>query len=109
MRDLFIGVNALIIGLPGLPAEFVAGFERLARSRRRRDPKARTSPSTLLQHLTKADIARRPTGSGWTRRSATAAMTRCRTVAGCATLAGFVPKGFADAGLPDPTHYAAAP
>jgi 7-cyano-7-deazaguanine synthase len=108
--DIFIGVNALdYSGYPDCRPAFIAQFERLANLATKAgvEGEAFTIHAPLLD-LTKADIAREaqrlgldaalshscydPTADG----GACGACDACRLRA----------KGFADAGLPDPTVYA---
>ena len=111
-RDLFIGVNALdYSGYPDCRPEFVAGFEQLARLATKVGSEGEEiSIQAPLQHMTKADIAREAQRLGLDaglshscydpdpQGRACGACDACRLRA----------KGFADAGLPDPTLYAAA-
>jgi 7-cyano-7-deazaguanine synthase len=109
-RDLFIGVNALdYSGYPDCRPEFIAGFEKLANLATKAGVEG--DPFTIhapLQHMTKAEIAIEPR-----RLGLDAAMSHscydplpdgrhCGQCEACRLRA----KGFADAGLPDPTAYA---
>ena len=109
-RDLFIGVNALdYSGYPDCRPEFVDGFEKLARLATKAGTEGRAfTIHAPLQHMTKADIAREaqrlgldaalshscydPQGDG----------SHCGLCDACRLRA----KGFAEAGLVDPTRYA---
>ena len=109
-RDLFIGVNALdYSGYPDCRPEFIAAFEALAN----RATKAGIEGAGFAVHapllaMTKADIAREAQ-----RLSLDAALSHscydpapdgshCGHCDACLLRA----KGFAEAGLPDPTVYA---
>jgi 7-cyano-7-deazaguanine synthase len=109
-RDLFIGVNALdYSGYPDCRPEFIAGFEKLANLA----TKAGVEGDTFrihapLQHMTKAEIALEAR-----RLGLDAAMSHscydplpdgrhCGECDACRLRA----KGFADAGIADPTAYA---
>jgi 7-cyano-7-deazaguanine synthase len=109
-RDLFIGVNALdYSGYPDCRPEFIAGFEKLANLA----TKAGVEGDTFrihapLQHMTKAEIALEAR-----RLGLDAAMSHscydplpdgrhCGECDACRLRA----KGFADAGMADPTAYA---
>ena len=112
-RDLFIGVNALdYSGYPDCRPEFINSFQSLANQATKAGVEG--DPFTIhapLQYLTKADIAREaqrlgldagvshscddPGGDG----GACGACDACRLRA----------KGFDEAGIADPTRYAAAP
>jgi 7-cyano-7-deazaguanine synthase len=109
-RDLFIGVNALdYSGYPDCRPEFVEGFEKLARLATKAGTEGRAfTIHAPLQHMTKADIAREAQ-----RLSLDAARSHscydpqpdgshCGLCDACRLRA----KGFAEAGLPDPTRYA---
>ena len=108
-RDLFIGVNALdYSGYPDCRPEFIAAFEALAN----RSTKAGVEGGGFtihapLQEMTKADIAREAARLGldvglshscYDPREDGAACGNCDA---CRLRA----KGFAEAGLPDPTRY----
>jgi 7-cyano-7-deazaguanine synthase len=93
-RDLFIGVNALdYSGYPDCRPEFVAAFQAMANL------------------ATKADIAREAArlgldaGMSWSCYDPTPDGRHCGLCDSCRLRA----KGFAEAGLADPTLYAAAP
>ena len=109
-RDIFIGVNALdYSGYPDCRPEFIAAFEKLANLATKAGVDgARFTIHAPLQHMTKADIAREARGSASTPGSATAATTlspdgrACGECDACRLRA----KGFAEAGLADPTVYA---
>jgi 7-cyano-7-deazaguanine synthase len=109
-RDLFIGVNALdYSGYPDCRPEFIAGFETLAN----RATKAGVEGECFtvhapLQHMSKADIAREAQ-----RLGLDAAMSHscydplpdgrhCGRCDACRLRS----KGFAEAGIADPTAYA---
>jgi 7-cyano-7-deazaguanine synthase len=112
-RDLFIGVNALdYSGYPDCRPEFVAEFEKLANLATKAGVEGdRFTIHAPLQHLTKADIAREAQ-----RLGLDAAMSHscydplpdgrhCGECDACRLRA----KGFAEAGIADPTAYALSP
>ena len=108
--DLFIGVNALdYSGYPDCRPEFVAGFEQLARLA----TKAGSEGGDItihapLQEMTKADIAREAerlgldVGLSHSCYDPNADGRACGQCDACRLRA----KGFAEAGLKDPTVYA---
>ncbi len=110
-RDLFIGVNALdYSGYPDCRPEFVDGFEKLARLATKAGSEGREfTIHAPLQHMTKADIAREARAAG-SRRGAQPQLLRsaCRTaaIAALCDACRLRAKGFAEAGLADPTRYA---
>jgi 7-cyano-7-deazaguanine synthase len=112
-RDIFIGVNALdYSGYPDCRDEFVVQFERLANVATRAglegDGFAVHRP---LVALTKAGIVREAArlgldaGLSWSCYDPTEQGLHCGLCDSCRLRA----KGFAEAGLSDPTRYAAAP
>jgi len=111
-RDLFVGVNALdYSGYPDCRPEFVEAFEALANKATKAgvegDPFTIHSP---LLHMTKADIAREAArlglDAGVSHSCYDPALDggACGLCDACRLRA----KGFEEAGLPDPTRYAAA-
>jgi 7-cyano-7-deazaguanine synthase len=109
-RDLFIGVNALdYSGYPDCRPEFVDGFEKLARlaTKAGREGRAFTVHAPL-QHMTKADIAREAQRLGLDAALSHSCYdpqadgSHCGLCDACRLRA----KGFAEAGLFDPTRYA---
>jgi 7-cyano-7-deazaguanine synthase len=109
-RDLFVGVNALdYSGYPDCRPEFIAAFQELANHATKAGVEG--DPFTIhapLIHMTKADIAREAERLGldvsishscYDPAPGGAACGRCDA---CRLRA----KGFAEAGLPDPTVYA---
>ena len=109
-RDIFIGVNALdYSGYPDCRPEFIAGFQKLTELATKAGVEG--EPFTIhtpLQHLTKAEIAREAE-----RLRLDAAVSHscydplpdgrhCGECDACRLRA----RGFAEAGLPDPTVYA---
>ena len=112
-RDLFVGVNALdYSGYPDCRPEFIAAFAALANSATKAGVEG--SGFTLhapLQHMTKADIAREAArlgldaGLSHSCYDPAADGGACGACDACRLRA----KGFAEAGLPDPTRYAATP
>lgn len=109
-RDIFIGVNALdYSGYPDCRPEFIAEFERLANLATKAGVEGeRFTIHAPLQHMSKADIAREAR-----RLGLDAALSHscydpapdgraCGRCDACRLRA----KGFADAGLEDPTVYA---
>ena len=112
-RDLFIGVNALdYSGYPDCRPEFIAAFEGLAELATKAgvegDPFRIQAP---LQHMTKADIVREGTrlgldlGLSWSCYDPTPDGKHCGACDSCRLRS----KGFEDAGIADPTVYAARP
>jgi 7-cyano-7-deazaguanine synthase len=109
-RDLFIGVNALdYSGYPDCRPEFIHAFEKLANVATKAGVEGEGfRVHAPLQHMTKADIAREAA-----RLDLDAGMSHscydpsedgraCGLCDACRLRA----KGFAEAGLPDPTVYA---
>ncbi|VVT16712.1 7-cyano-7-deazaguanine synthase [Sphingomonas sp. EC-HK361] len=112
-RDLYIGVNALdYSGYPDCRPEFIAAFEGLAELATKAgvegEPFRIRAP---LQDMTKADIVREGTrlgldlGMSWSCYDPAAGGLHCGLCDSCRLRA----KGFADAGIADPTVYATQP
>jgi 7-cyano-7-deazaguanine synthase len=111
-RDLYIGVNALdYSGYPDCRPEFVSAFEGLAELATKAGVEGQ--PFRIhapLQHMTKADIVREADRLGlnaaisWSCYDPAPGGVHCGQCDSCRLRA----KGFEDAGLPDPTRYAAA-
>jgi 7-cyano-7-deazaguanine synthase len=109
-RDLFIGVNALdYSGYPDCRPEFIAEFERLANLATKAGVEGEpfTLPAPLL-HMTKADIAREAERLGLDAALSHSCYDplpdgrHCGECDACRLRA----KGFAEAGIADPTAYA---
>lgn len=108
-RDLYIGVNALdYSGYPDCRPEFISAFEQLAEFATKAGVEgARFRIHAPLQHMTKADIVREADRLGldpalsWSCYDPAPGGLHCGRCASCRLRA----KGFADAGLPDPTEY----
>jgi 7-cyano-7-deazaguanine synthase len=109
-RDLFIGVNALdYSGYPDCRPEFVAAFERLANQATRDGVEGRTfTIHAPLQHMSKADIAREAQRLGLEAGLSHSCYDPANDGAHCGLCDAcrLRAKGFAEAGLPDPTRYA---
>ncbi|WP_029940103.1 7-cyano-7-deazaguanine synthase QueC [Sphingomonas astaxanthinifaciens] len=111
-RDLFVGVNALdYSGYPDCRPEFVAAFESLANLATKAGVEGEGfTIHAPLQHMTKADIAREAARLGLDAGLSHSCYDpgadggACGECDACRLRA----KGFEDAGLPDPTRYAAA-
>ena len=111
-RDLFIGVNALdYSGYPDCRPEFVAEFEKLAELATKAGVEGQPfKVHAPLQDMTKADIVREAArlgldaGISWSCYDPAPGGVHCGKCDSCRLRA----KGFVDAGLPDPTRYAAA-
>ncbi len=112
-RDIFIGVNALdYSGYPDCRPEFIDGFERLAEvATKAGDGGDGFHIHAPLQHMTKARIAAEAkrlgldAGMSWSCYDPTPDERHCGLCDSCRLRR----QGFAEAGLPDPTDYAAAP
>lgn len=112
-RDLFIGVNALdYSGYPDCRPEFISAFQELAN----RATKAGVEGDDFiihapLQNLTKADIAREAHRLGLDASLSHSCYDPAPDGAHCGLCDAcrLRSKGFAEAGLPDPTRYAAVP
>ncbi|MGN6270343.1 MAG: 7-cyano-7-deazaguanine synthase QueC [Sphingomonas sp.] len=112
-RDIYIGVNALdYSGYPDCRPEFIKGFEKLAELATKAgvegEPFRIHAP---LQHMTKADIAREAArlgldaGMSWSCYDPAPGGLHCGLCDSCRLRS----KGFAEAGLADPTAYATQP
>jgi 7-cyano-7-deazaguanine synthase len=111
-RDLYIGVNALdYSGYPDCRPEFVSAFEGLAELATKAGVEGK--PFRIhapLQHMTKADVVREADRLGlnaaisWSCYDPAPGGVHCGQCDSCRLRA----KGFEEAGLPDPTRYAAA-
>jgi 7-cyano-7-deazaguanine synthase len=112
-RDLFIGVNALdYSGYPDCRPEFVAAFERMANLATRAGVEGDGfTVHTPLIGLSKAQIAREAVrlgldaGMSWSCYDPTDELKHCGLCDSCRLRA----RGFAEAGLADPTLYAEQP
>jgi 7-cyano-7-deazaguanine synthase len=110
-QDIVIGVNALdYSGYPDCRPEFISGFEKLARlATRDGDKGVDFHIHAPLQHMTKADIAAEAArlgmdaGMSWSCYDPTPEGLHCGSCDSCRLRS----KGFVDAGLADPTRYAA--
>ena len=110
--DLLIGVNALdYSGYPDCRPEFVAAFEAMANLATKAgvEGTARYRVHTPLLHLSKAGIVEAATAAGlelgrtWSCYDPTPDGKHCGQCDSCRLRQ----KGFAQAGIPDPTVYAA--
>jgi 7-cyano-7-deazaguanine synthase len=112
-RDLFIGVNALdYSGYPDCRPDFIAAFEATANLGTKAGAEGhRFIVHTPLIDLSKADIVREAArlkldlGMSWSCYDPTPDLEHCGLCDSCRLRA----KGFDEAGLPDPTRYAAGP
>ena len=112
-RDLFIGVNALdYSGYPDCRPEFIAAFERLANLGTKAGVEGdRFTVHTPLIGLTKAGIVREAdrlgldAGMSWSCYDPAPSGEHCGLCDSCRLRS----KGFAEAGLADPTRFAARP
>lgn len=110
-RDLVIGVNALdYSGYPDCRPEFVAAFEDMAALATKAGVEGdRFRIHAPLQYMTKADIVREGTrlgldlGMSWSCYDPAPGGVHCGLCDSCRLRA----KGFEEAGIPDPTRYAA--
>ena len=111
-RDLFVGVNALdYSGYPDCRPAFIAAFEALANQA----TKAGVEGDGFiihapLQYMTKADIAREAARLGLDAGLSHSCYDPADDGAACGLCDAcrLRAKGFEEAGLPDPTRYAAA-
>jgi 7-cyano-7-deazaguanine synthase len=109
-RDLFIGVNALdYSGYPDCRPEFIRAFEKLANVATKAGVEGEGfKVHAPLQHMTKGDIAREAARLGLDAGMSHSCYDpsedgrACGLCDACRLRA----KGFAEAGLPDPTVYA---
>ena len=112
-RDLFVGVNALdYSGYPDCRPEFIAAFEALANTATKAGVEGDGfTIHAPLQHMTKADIAREAArlgldaGMSHSCYDPTEDGAHCGLCDACRLRA----RGFVEAGLTDPTIYAARP
>ncbi|NJS14672.1 MAG: 7-cyano-7-deazaguanine synthase QueC [Sphingopyxis sp.] len=112
-RDIAIGVNALdYSGYPDCRPDFISGFAKLAAlATKTGDEGEAFAIHAPLQYLGKAQIAAEAArlgvdaGLSWSCYDPTPDALHCGLCDSCRLRR----KGFADAGLPDPTRYAAAP
>jgi 7-cyano-7-deazaguanine synthase len=110
-RDLFVGVNALdYSGYPDCRPDFIAAFEALANKATKAGVEGEGfTIHAPLQHMTKADIAREAARLGLDAGLSHSCYdpapdgSACGSCDACRLRA----KGFEEAGLPDPTRYAA--
>lgn len=109
-RDIFVGVNAVdYSGYPDCRPEFIAAFEQLANTATKAGVEGDGfTIHAPLVHMTKADIAREAARLGLDAGQSHSCYDpapdgrACGQCDACRLRA----KGFAEAGLPDPTRYA---
>lgn len=112
-KDIVIGVNALdYSGYPDCRPDFIAGFEKLAAlATRDGDKGVEFKIHAPLQYMSKADIATEAArlgldaGMSWSCYDPTPDGKHCGECDSCHLRS----KGYADAGLVDPTIYAVQP
>jgi len=112
-RDIFIGVNALdYSGYPDCRPEFIDAFQAMAALATKAGVEGRPIRiNAPLQHMSKADIVREAdrlgldAGLSWSCYDPTPDGKHCGLCDSCRLRS----KGFEEAGLPDPTVYAARP
>jgi len=112
-RHLYIGVNALdYSGYPDCRPEFIAAFQAMADLATKAGVEGgRFTVQTPLQHMSKADIVREAArlgldaGLSWSCYDPAPDGVHCGLCDSCRLRT----KGFQEAGLPDPTRYAAHP
>ena len=112
-HDLFIGVNALdYSGYPDCRPEFITSFEAMAALATKDGVEGRRfTVHAPLQHMTKADIVREAarlgvdTALSWSCYDPTPNGIHCGLCDSCRLRQ----RGFAEAGIADPTRYAATP
>ncbi len=111
-RDLFVGVNALdYSGYPDCRPEFVGAFEELANLATKAGVEGdRFTVHAPLLHMTKADIAREAARLGLDAGISHSCYDPAPDGAACGACDAcrLRARGFEEAGLPDPTRYAAA-
>ena len=111
--DLFIGVNALdYSGYPDCRPDFITSFEETARLATKAGVEGRPfKVHTPLLHMSKAQIAAEAArlgldaGESWSCYDPSHFPAHCGLCDSCRLRA----KGYAEAGIPDPTLYAAKP
>jgi 7-cyano-7-deazaguanine synthase len=112
-NDVFIGVNALdYSGYPDCRPEFIEAFQKMAALATKAGVEGRPIRiNAPLQHMSKADIVREAhrlgldAGMSWSCYDPAPNDEHCGLCDSCRLRA----KGFEEAGLPDPTRYAAKP
>ncbi|SEJ76608.1 preQ(0) biosynthesis protein QueC [Sphingobium sp. AP50] len=111
--DIFIGVNALdYSGYPDCRPEFIDAFQKMATLATKAGVEGHPIRiNTPLQYMSKADIVREAyrlgldTGLSWSCYDPTPDAKHCGLCDSCRLRS----KGYEEAGLPDPTVYAARP
>lgn len=109
-RRIYIGVNALdYSGYPDCRPAFIAAFETMANLATKAGVEGRgVTIAAPLQHMSKADIAREAArlgldaGLSWSCYDPTPDGLHCGLCDSCRLRA----RGYAEAGIPDPTRYA---
>ena len=112
-NDIFIGVNALdYSGYPDCRPEFIDAFQNMAALATKAGVEGHpVRINAPLQHMSKADIAREANrlgmdaGMSWSCYDPAPGDQHCGLCDSCRLRA----RGFEEAGLPDPTRYAAKP
>lgn len=112
-NDIFIGVNALdYSGYPDCRPEFIDAFQKMAALATKAGVEGQPLRiNAPLQHMSKADIVREAhrlgldAGLSWSCYDPAPDNRHCGLCDSCRLRA----KGFQEAGLPDPTDYAAKP
>ena len=112
--NVFIGVNALdYSGYPDCRPEFIAAYEQMARIATKAGVEGATELSihAPLIHMSKAEIVQLGTSLGIDYGLTVSCYDADSDGAACGQCDSCVlrRKGFADAGLPDPTRYRAEP
>jgi len=112
-QDIFVGVNAVdYSGYPDCRPEYIAAFEQMANLATKAGVEGHPIRiNAPLQHMSKADIVREAhrlgldAGMSWSCYDPAPDDRHCGLCDSCRLRA----KGFEEAGLPDPTLYAAKP